>query len=41
MEYMGIWEAQHLGVIDSIEYVLSWIVLITFFSIMLYIAKKS
>lgn len=25
MEYMGIWEAQHIGVIQSADYVFAWV----------------
>lgn len=41
MEYMAHWEAQHIGVIQSVEYVLSWVAVLGFIGFLFYIAKKS
>ena len=40
MEYMAHWEAQHIGVIQSAEYVVAWMGVIGFIAILFYVAKK-
>ena len=41
MEYMGIWEAQHLGLIQSAEYVVGWVGITILAALLLYKAKSN
>ncbi len=40
MEYMGIWEAQHIGVIQSVEYVACWVGFLSLLGILFYRSKQ-
>tara|TARA_B100000035_G_scaffold233121_1_gene201350 strand:- start:4439 stop:4564 length:126 start_codon:yes stop_codon:yes gene_type:complete len=39
MDYMAIWEAQHIGYIHSAEYIISWALLLGLIGFLFYIAK--